>query len=50
MIPIENNAILEIKQRVSNTNITKIECMKSCDKQITLSMISMFVGENNAIK
>ena len=24
--------------------------MKSCDKQITVSMILMFVGENNAMK
>ena len=40
----------EIKRRVSISNIIKIECMKSCDKQITLSMISVFVGDNNAIK
>ena len=32
-------------------NITKIESMKSsCDKQITLSIKPMFVGENKAIK
>ena len=46
----ENDAILEIKQLVSISNITKIECMKSCDKQITLLMISMFIGDNNAMK
>ena len=46
----KNDAILEIKRRVLISNITKIECMKSCDKQITLSMISMFVEDNNAIK
>ena len=46
----ENDAILEFEQCASNSNIPKIECMKSGDKQITLSMISMFVGENNAIK
>ena len=49
---VENDAVLEFKRRVSNSNITitKIECMKSCDKQITLSMKTMFVRENNAIK
>ena len=47
---IENDVILEFDQCVSNSNIPKIECMKSCEKQITLSMIAMFVGENNAIK
>ena len=46
----ENDAILEIKQCVSISNITKIECLKSCDEQITLSMKTMFVGDNNAIK
>ena len=46
----ENDAILEIKQHVSISNITKIECMKSCDEQITLSMKPMFLEENNAIK
>ena len=46
----ENAAILEFKQRVSNSNITKIECMKSCDKQSMLSMKTTFVGDNNAIK
>ena len=45
----ENDAILEFKWR-SNSNITKIECMKSCDEQITLPKKTMFVGENNAIK
>ena len=46
----ENDAILEFKQRVSNSNITKIEGMRFCDEQITLSMKTMFVRENNAIK
>ena len=46
----ENDALLEFKRRVSNFNITKIECMESCDEQITLSMKTMFVGDNNAIK
>ena len=50
MLVHENDAILEIKQRVSISNITNIECMKYCNKQITLSIISMFVGDNNAIK
>ena len=47
---LENDAILEFKQCVSNFNIANIECMRFCDKQIKQSMISMFVGENNAIK
>ena len=47
---IENDVILEFKQRVSNSNITKIEGMRFCDEQITLSMRTMFVGDNNAIK
>ena len=34
---IENDAILEFKC-VSNSNITNIEGMKSCDEQTTLSM------------
>ena len=42
--------MLEIKRCISiSNNITKIECMKSCDKQITLSMNPMFVGNNKAI-
>ena len=47
---LENDDVLEFEQCVSNSNIAKIECMRFCDKQITLSTISMFVGENNAIK
>ena len=47
---VENDAILKFEHCVSNSNIAKIECMKSCGKQNTLSMILMFVGENNAIK
>ena len=45
-----NDVIIEIKQCISISNITKIKCVKSCDEQITLSMKKMFVGENNAIK
>ena len=32
----ENDAILEFKQRVLNSNVTKIEGMRFCDEQITL--------------
>ena len=46
----ENDDVLEFEQYVSNSNIAKIECMRFCDKQITLSIKSMFVGENKAIK
>ena len=46
----ENDDVLEFEQCVSDSNIARIECMRFCDKQITLSTISMFVGENNAIK
>ena len=49
-IYIENGDVLEFEQCVSNSNIAKIECMKFSDKQITLSMISMFVAESKAIK
>jgi hypothetical protein len=45
----ENDAILEIKRRVSTSNITKIESAKSYAKQITLTIKSMFVGDKNAI-
>ena len=47
---VENDDILEFEQCVSNSNIAKIECMRFCDKKIKLSMISIFVGENKAIK
>ena len=46
----KNNAMLEFKQRVSNSNITKIEGMRFCGEQITLLIKTMFVRENNAIK
>ena len=32
MITIENDTILEFEQYVSNSNIAKVECMKSCNK------------------
>ena len=50
IVNAENDAMLEIKQRDSISNIAKINCMKSCDKQIALSMKTMFIGDNNAIK
>ena len=50
MITYENDDVLEFEQCVSSFNIAKIECMRFSDKQIMLSMISMFVGENNVIK
>ena len=31
LTPIENDAILELEQCVLNSNISKIECMKSYD-------------------